>query len=269
MKRSLSFAARRPRRSSRRGLTLIELIVVMLILAAVAGLVLPLLPSMVTRAHTSTGATNISEVAKAIQTHQATYLKYPSNFDSLITGTGVATYLPGAASGDLVVLNATASHVDALQDSGITTIAQMVEGAVGGDWNPTFYPYGANKALSPKSAPISTAIALNTPMATLSLAAKQRLGLATDADTVYVVFGLGGYTTMQGKTLQEAPVHFADKQDEGPNAAYGRYGVVFQLTSGTTALENALLTQVVAFHDDGVVNLGDHLVEYHSAVAAE
>jgi len=264
MKRSLTFACR----TARRGLTLLELVVVMVILAAIAGIVLPLLPSMVTRAHTSTGATNISEVAKAIQTHQATYLKYPSNFDSLITGTSVVTYLPGAASGDLVVMNATAAHVDALQDSGITTVAQMVESA-GGDWNPTFYPYGNSKANSPKLPTISTAIALNTPMATLSLAAKQRLGLLPDADTVYVAFGLGGYTTMQGKTLQEAPVHFADQQNEGPNVAYGRYGVVFQLTNGATPLEKALFAQVVAFHDDGLVNLGDHLNEYHSATPAE
>lgn len=254
-------------RSLRRGLTLIELVVVMVILAAVAGIVLPLLPSMVTRAHTSTGATNISEVAKAIQTHQATYLKYPTNFDSLINDSGaVATYLPGAASGDFVVVNATDDYVDALQDSGITTVAQMIE-AAGGDWSPTFYPYGDDKADSPKLPTISTPIALNMPLATLSLAAKQRLGLAADAGTVYVVFGLGGYTSMQGKTLQEAPIHFAEKQNEGPNVAYGRYGVVFQLTSGATPLENALLTQVVAFHGDGMVNLGDHLSEYHGATA--
>jgi len=274
MKRNLSFAAAARRsgplslsRTARRGLTLIELVVVMLILAAVAGIVLPLLPSMVTRAHSSTGATNISEVAKAIQTHQATYLNYPDNFDSLITGTGaVATYIPGAASGDLVVIDATDDHVDTLTDSGITNLAQMVESA-GGDWNPTFYPYGANSALSPKLAPISTAIAEDTPLASLSLAAKQRLGLETDADTLYVVLGLGGYTSMQGKTMQEAPIHFAEKQNEGPNVAYGRYGVVFQLTFGTNPLEHARLVQIVAFHDDGLVNLSNHMAEYHEAAA--
>jgi prepilin-type N-terminal cleavage/methylation domain-containing protein len=268
MKRSCTFA--RPACSSRphrRGLTLIELVVVMVILAAVAGIVLPLLPGMVTRAHSSTSATNIGEVAKAIQTHQAAYLAYPNNLDSIITGSGaVATYVPGAASGDFVVVNATANHVDSLNEVGVTHLAQMVESA-GGDWNPTFYPYGANSALSPKVAPISTVIATGTPLATLSLAAKQRLGLATDADTLYVVLGMGGYTSMQGKTLQEAPVHFADKQGEGPNKAYARYGVIFQVTNGTQVLEKAQLTQVVAFHDDGIVGLNQHLAEYHEAAA--
>jgi prepilin-type N-terminal cleavage/methylation domain-containing protein len=266
----LELAARRSRnsRTPRRGLTLIELVVVMVILAAVAGIVLPLLPSMVTRAHSSTSATNIGEVAKAIQTHHVTYLTYPNNLDSIVSGTGgVATYVPGAASGDFVVVNATADHVEAFEEVGVTSVAQMVESA-GGDWNPTFYPYGANSAVSPKLAPISTVIAANTPFASLSLAAKQRLGLATDADTLYVVLGLGGYTSMQGKTLQEAPLHFADKQNQGPNKAYSRYGVVFQLTDGTRVLEKAQLTQIVAFHDDGVVGLNQHLAEYHD-VASE
>jgi prepilin-type N-terminal cleavage/methylation domain-containing protein len=260
MKRPFQFA----RRSLRRGLTLMELVVVMVILAAVAGIVLPLLPNMVTRAHTSTGATNISEVAKAIQTHQATHLTYPNFFDSLTTGPGVATYLPGATSGDFVVITATADHVDALDGVGITHLLQMNESA-GGDWNPTFYPYGNDSTLSPRISH-STAIASTSQIATLSLTAKQRLGLNTDAST-YVVFGLGGHTSMQGRSLQEAPVHFADNPNEGPNVAYGRYGVVFQLTNGTTALENAQFAQIVAFHDDGVVNLGNHLAEYHAATA--
>jgi hypothetical protein len=153
-----------------------------------------------------------------------------------------------------------------LDGVGISHLLQMAESTVGGDWNPTFYPYGADSTLSPKVTH-STAIALNTPMATLTLAAKQRLGLETDANTTYVVFGLGGYTSMQGKSLQEAPVHFADKQNEGPNNAYARYGIVFQLTSGTNPLENALLTQVVAFHGDGLSGLNHHLSEYHASTA--
>jgi prepilin-type N-terminal cleavage/methylation domain-containing protein len=263
MKRSFRFL----RPAARRGLTLMELVVVMVILAAVAGIVLPLLPSMISRAHTSTGATNISELAKAVQTHQATYYSYPDNLDSLVTGTGaVATYLPGNASTDFAILNATAGHVDSLQEAGITRLAQMVESA-GGDWNPTFYPYGSNSTQSPAAAPISTTIAAGTPMMSLTTTAKQRLGLATDANTTYVLFGIGGYTTMQGKTLQEAPVHFADKQSESPNRMYGRFGMVFQVTSGTNSLPEAKLAQIVAFHDEGLVNLGDHLNEYHQATA--
>ena len=253
-----------PRRAERAGLTLIELVVVMVVLAAVAGIVLPLLPGMVKRAHSSTSSTNIAEVSKAVQQHQALYAAYPSNFDTLVTGTGMASYIPGGSSTDFTVIAATADHVETLEESGITTLAQMVESA-GGDWNPTFYPYGANSALSPKQAPIATTIAVGTNMATLSLAAKQRLGLATDADTTYVVFGLGGYTTMHGTSLQEAPVHYRDRGEENPNASYARYGVVFQLTAGTQPLKSAKLSQVVAFHDEGVAGLNEHLAEYHGA----
>jgi hypothetical protein len=146
----------------------------------------------------------------------------------------------------------------------------MVEPA-GGDWNPTFYPYGANAAVPPTS----TGIAVGTSMMSLTLTAKQRLGLltnTTNTNNEYVVFGLGNHTSMQGKSLQEAPVHFADTQDENPNRAYGRYGLVFQLssgtvTTGTSPLQSARLAQIVAFHDDGVVNLGSHLSEYYNATA--
>ena len=203
------------RRAERLGLTLIELVVVMVILAAVAGIVLPLLPNMLKRAHSSTGSTNISEIGKSIQQHQALYHAYPNNFDTLVTGTGMASYIPGGSSTDFAVVAATADHAETLEEAGITTLAQMVESA-GGDWSPTFYPYGANAALSPKSAPISTTIAAGTNMATLTLAAKQRLGLATDADTTYAIFGIGGFTTMQGTSLQEAPVHYPDSGEDNP-----------------------------------------------------
>src|SRR5208282_5533765 len=53
-----------PRTPQRPGLTLIELIVVMMILIALAGLLIPMLPGMLTRAHTSTCSTNIGECDK-------------------------------------------------------------------------------------------------------------------------------------------------------------------------------------------------------------
>ncbi|MEZ6106265.1 MAG: prepilin-type N-terminal cleavage/methylation domain-containing protein [Pirellulaceae bacterium] len=45
--------------AARRGLTLIELVVVLLILVGLAGVVIPAVTNMVGRTHTSSGAANI------------------------------------------------------------------------------------------------------------------------------------------------------------------------------------------------------------------
>ena len=54
----------------RRGLTLMELVVVMFILMALAAIMVPLFPSMVERAHRASQATNESEITKAVQMYQ-------------------------------------------------------------------------------------------------------------------------------------------------------------------------------------------------------
>jgi prepilin-type N-terminal cleavage/methylation domain-containing protein len=254
----------RNRRLPRHALTLIELVVVMVILAAVAGIVLPLLPNMVTRAHTSSGATNVGEVAKAIQTHEALHAAYPTNFDSIVLtpgGTGtLPAYLPAPAT-DFVVTPLTDETAEGLASAGITSVKTMVAPTTG-DWSPTFYPYGADATVMPAE----TAIAEDVELAMLSTAAEVRLGLPTGP--TYVVLGVGAYTSMQGKTLQEAPVHFADSPAEAPGVSYSRFAAVFQITnSAGDALERARLAQVVAFHDDGVVGVNGHLAEYHAAAA--
>ena len=250
----------------RRGLTLIELVVVMVILAAVAGIVLPLLPRMVTRAHTSTQATNIGEIGKAIQTYEASYLSYPNNFDSLVVGSGsLAPYISGTNGFDLTtVATPTQETVDALNAAGITSVAQMVATGTG-EFSPTFYPYGSVLT----AATPTTAISTSTPLAALTgTAALREFSLPPGGQ--YVIFGLGGRTSMQGRTLQEAPVHFDDNPNGAPNLAYSRLGVVFQTagvnTSGTIDyLDRARMVGVVGFHDDGVASLNDHLKEYWNA----
>lgn len=57
-------------RCRRAGLSLMELVVVMAILIALAGLVVAILPSMLTRAHTSTHAANIAEIVRNMQLYQ-------------------------------------------------------------------------------------------------------------------------------------------------------------------------------------------------------
>src|SRR5262245_2478800 len=68
---------------SRRGLTLLELVVVLVILIGLAGIVVPMLPSMLGRTETASGATNHVEIGKWIQTYEQIHFGYPQDWDSL------------------------------------------------------------------------------------------------------------------------------------------------------------------------------------------
>jgi type II secretory pathway pseudopilin PulG len=72
----------------RQGLTLMELVVVLVILMALAGILLPMLPSLLTKTHDSVTTTNIGEVDKAITGYLNTNLSYPDQFDSIIDSNG-------------------------------------------------------------------------------------------------------------------------------------------------------------------------------------
>ena len=88
------FSAMRNPRKNRKGLTLIELVVVMTILIALAGLLIPTFAAMLTRGHTSTCSTNIGEAVKAVQQYQLLYGGYPGNMDSLTDASGRPDQLP-------------------------------------------------------------------------------------------------------------------------------------------------------------------------------
>jgi type II secretory pathway pseudopilin PulG len=240
-----------------------ELVVVMLILAAIAGVLLPLLPNMITRAHTSTSATNLGEIAKAIQTHQAAYNAYPSKLDSLLTGSNtLAPYLPAVASGELTTLTLDDDSYDALEHSGILQMANLLP-TTSGDWSPTFFPYGTNANLDATYTTLTSGINVATITGT---AAVREFSAPFNAS--YVVFGLGSRSTMQNKTLMESPVHYSEHANEAPSIAYARYGIVFQLTGGTTGtepLDKARLVGICAFHKDGIEGLNKHLAEYWNA----
>jgi hypothetical protein len=87
----------------------------------------------------------------------------------------------------------------------------------------------------------------------------------TSPNATYVAFGVGRYTTMQGKTIQEPPVVYDDNAKVSPSVAYGPLGVVFQVTddTGTTPLDKAAFIGPVHFHETGIETGNDHLSEYY------
>ena len=99
-----------PHRPSLRrpGLTLMELVVVMFILMALAAILVPLFPSLIERAHRSSQATNESELTKAVQLYQGLYGSYPDGYDLLTDGTNIITYFPASPTASPMLFGETA-----------------------------------------------------------------------------------------------------------------------------------------------------------------
>jgi len=251
---------------SRRGLTLLELVVVLVILIGLAGIVVPMLPSMLGRTETSSGATNHTEISKWVQTYEQIYLGYPKDWDSLtdIGGTKKITYVRGGGG---IVLDSglTAGEADALNGAGITRLQAMVEAPTGiappPPNNKTFDPYTDPSYDTNKIKP-----AAGTKLVILTKEGQQSLGLSdgTDSPAKYVVFGFGNRASIIGKTTQNAPVVFRDDGSKTPDQVYCRYGVVFQVTNADgTTLERARFVGTCNFKGPGVFNSDADLEEFY------
>src|SRR5688572_27311520 len=72
-----------------RGLTLIELVVVLAILVALSGMVVPLIDGLGHQTNASTNATLVGDVNRAVRTYHARFDEsYPNGWDSLLDSGG-------------------------------------------------------------------------------------------------------------------------------------------------------------------------------------
>ena len=279
--RSRCFSGFRLANHRRRGLTLMELVVVMVILVALAGIIVPLLPSMIERAHRSSQATNTSEVTKAIQLYQSLNGTYPDGYDLLSDGATVINYLPavtgtspmpmgdtpGAISNYLGFQNAVGGYVtagaltlnalNALNGAGIAneyalTSGTAALGAGGEPWQPTFNPY-------PSTAPPTTLkLTTGTQVVYVNGSGVLQAGLAspaiinTGSTTQFVLFGLGKYCSAVGTVMANAPSNFPnDTVHENPNQVYERFGLIFQVEDvHGNGLPSALFLGAVAIESN-------------------
>jgi Tfp pilus assembly protein PilE len=290
------------RDAARHGLTLMELLVVLVILIGLAGILVPMLPSVLTRTHTATAATNMGEIARTIGTYQSLYgTPYPDGWDTLLDSTGaVAIFVqysqsPNAPAGDsatgslmavgglVTVYPLLAGDAAALSNGGINTLYTFATGPVGsatGPADPTFYPYGPVPGALPASVSGGTianpiAVPTGTKVAALSPVAIAQLGLNPNAN--YVIFGLGSYNSMVGRNMVNAPVHFSDDGAQAPTYYYARFGVIFKIgnyagpgqTGTYTPSSQATLAGVVDIScDSGLAGINAHIQEYYQAVQA-
>jgi prepilin-type N-terminal cleavage/methylation domain-containing protein len=251
--------------ANRRGLTLLELVVVMVILVALASILVPMLPGMLGRAHVAEHSTNVIELNKAWELYNVTNRAYPDYLDSLVDrgGTDVYNKIPGLAVSGLFTVTSVSDLATAV--GGGLTSAQLVDrlSAIGlrnvysmdnATPNATFEPYGAGV-----TTPVAMPVAATTNLVRLSTAeVVQKLNGA--ADGVYVVLGVGAKCGIVGQGIVSAPVHFSEAAGEAGNPmnTYARFGVIYNLKPQTPKFVG-----VVAFHDDGISTVDDAIQEYY------
>lgn len=265
----------------RRGLTLLELVVVLTIVAAIAGIVAPLLPNLLRRTHKATDATQTGEIAKAVQLYQASYMSYPDNFDLLTDGSTFPTYLPqdgGNVFGGFVTPSTLSDdQLKALGRVGILRLQKMASSVLTtNDFHPTMRPYaGATPtvdalALFDSAGDVSSA-AQSAKFAKLNLTAiaaanPSFLQTIRDADPTaqFVVFGVGPRTTMVGQVIQDAPMSAPQNKQLTPANTYCRVGVIFQIDGvEVQRTERARFIAAVAMEDDELETTEKDIVGYY------
>ena len=220
-----------------RGLTLIELVVVLMVLIALAGVLLPQFSGMLNRTHTSAASTNFSEINKAITMYQIkTLMGYPNKLDVPVKSGNLSTLadtLEAGGPADMTIVAADANQVASLSGNGIKTGYPLVPLA-------TLQAAGnsATFAGDDLAAPIDYTTG-TPPIVRISDARAQKefgpnlLGAAAPTPEMYVIFGLNDACTAIPSVMAQAPLHF-DQVD--PTVVYSRFFLVFAIpvTGGGT-----------------------------------
>lgn len=227
-------------RLSARGLTLIELVVVLAILVALAGLIIGNFPSLLRKASGSTSANTLQDIARAMSIQYTTRGSYASGFDSLIETDGTTlARLPDAAKAGITA-TAVSGDLAALQALGIKQVCNLI-------------PY-------PATAPDAT-WSVSTNANLVSLVAGTRLALANSAlfgrlipttnslglNPQVWILGVGKVCTLIGpdSTLLEAPTRTGSSEADNSANYYQRYCVSF-LVDGPAGSRRARFLGAVA-----------------------
>ena len=226
------------------GMTLIELTVVLLVLIGLAGLMIPYVGGFISKTHDSTGSDSLAELAKSMQQYQVQFQGYPDDMDSLYVTSGTVGIFDKMMDPDLfevvTLASSTANSIpaEAFTMTGIGSVMDMNETA-------------ADSATFESNDGISRAIVDGGKLVAIKFDAtdavngcagnymgctdetylsQQLGGVAIDsAVNTYVVFGIGSGSSMIGKTIHEAPVHFAKTGAMSADNKYNRILSVFEV----------------------------------------
>ncbi|MEM9347598.1 MAG: type II secretion system protein [Planctomycetota bacterium] len=249
-----------PQRRSlhRRGLTLIELVVVLIILTALGAILVPIIGNAITRSHLSTCLTNFPEVTKMLNTAQAVNGNlgdgWTNPVDAVVTNdAGSTDQFVAAQVGQL-----TADQIAGLVDLGMENFTSVSPTAA----NVTF----DNGVVTGGGVPLTD----TTDVVVLTAADAEGLYLpAAGANQQYVFFTLDKSWSLLGNLTPEPPVHFGDTPGALPDECYSRWGAIFLVDSGDAIPGNgngSATFQRVTVHISDGTDSAFETADNHSAV---
>ncbi|MEM9419130.1 MAG: prepilin-type N-terminal cleavage/methylation domain-containing protein [Planctomycetota bacterium] len=253
--------SRRP--AARRGLTLIELVVVLTILVALGGLLVPIIGNVLTRSHVATCSSNIPEIASMLLRKDALQGTFGDNWSTGIeTGAAATTSVNGNAIGTL-----SAGEIEALDAAGITTVYDHEL-----ETNATVFTATNPYDVTFNNEAVEETITGTTQVITLTQAQLDGLNVtATVADgDRYIWLGIDKDWTGLGVDMPEPPVHFGDTPGFFPDEVYSRFGAIFQVgqsdgaaTPATEALGRARFVMVTYSLDGDAFETADNHIAIH------
>lgn len=264
-----------------RGLTLLELVVVLVVLIVLGMLVVQNLSGMLTRSHLSKCADTITSLNKIWGQSYAAKVRYPDNYDSLLASGGTTMYspiTPGlAAQTSLYTL--TDADVAALRTVGVTRVTDLAAVTPGtGDVTyqsdlvgiaPRVLATGGRVAQLNHTAHFSAGNELNLKRHLV----RQSDGSTFDnsANVTYLIFGVGPNCTGigSGRLIQEAPVHFGADDTINPKNVYQRYLIVFSLVTNADGTRTAYYEAAAGNDTAGPSGAESHVREFHDAAASD
>jgi len=227
------------------GMTLIELTVVLLVLIGLAGLMIPYVSGFVAKTHDSTGTNNLANLNGTIQRFHTQFNSMPDDLHSLVT-TGTTAIYPAMMNPNMLTATTYTSDGTAgmvgtevplvsLVTAGMSSVYEMKDGTTNG--SKTFDAGNASVAIPNGMMAAAGTVDVAVLNAGDRFSVENHLAKAfgrqvSDFDSAcydYVVMGVGQESQLTGNAIQEAPVHFAQNGDMGPENNYNRFVAVFQV----------------------------------------
>ncbi|CCE22168.1 hypothetical protein [Methylotuvimicrobium alcaliphilum] len=226
------------------GLTLIELTVVLLILIGLAGLMLPYVGGFVDKTHDSANSDSLVEVSKAIQRYDVQFMGQPKDYDSLIVQDTAGEWAAGTLYPHMMnamgsgYLQVTSVPANALKSVGITSLLPMDATADDKTFDAAL-PAVALPAINSDPVAVAALRVNNAPCAgvmgcidgdaALAKILGRPVGSIDTSAKDYVAFGVGQGSGMVGKTISEAPVHFAKTGAMSAANKYNRILAIYEV----------------------------------------
>jgi Tfp pilus assembly protein PilE len=247
----------------RRGLSLLELLVVLTILIALGGIVVATLPGMLKRTQVAMASANVPEIDATIKRNATlTQGRIGNRFDSLISGAdsldgSVPSYVGGAEVFEATTL--ASAEVAALREIGVTELVPAIPETE----NATFQSHDQLPVEIGNDTKVCT---LNSEIAANLL--KEEWNLDPIAGAKYVVFGLGEQCSMVGAgpkaAFSETPIHFSDDRSQSPEEMYSRYLLIVEIRPSSESFSIARYVGTAIPDKNGIHSISRELENYYT-----